>query len=135
MVGGVDLSLAAVMGPACWMRMSGRSWPGCAAKPPSWRWNVMPQAQLRPLGQGRDGTVAVAVVIASQRETHCIPHTVGFLAARVDDQSFRALQLLTGTSHGDGKVAALARWPLGQSQRPIAPGRRRCGVMRAPPRL
>ena len=55
-------------GTGSWVRMSGRSWPGCARRTPSWRWSVMCSSAGGPLGQGRDGAVAVAALIAAQRD-------------------------------------------------------------------
>ena len=37
-------------GTARWMRMSGRSWPGCARRTPSWRWSVMSSNAAWPSG-------------------------------------------------------------------------------------
>ena len=31
-------------------RMSGRSWPGCARRTPSWRWSVMSSSAVSPSG-------------------------------------------------------------------------------------
>ena len=68
--------------------MSVRSWPGCDVRTPSWRWNVMPQTLGGPLGQGRDGTVAVAALIAAQRDEHQIPHAVACRALGVSRSWF-----------------------------------------------
>ncbi len=35
---------------ACWVRMSGRSWPGCGGRTPSWRWSVMSSSAAWPSG-------------------------------------------------------------------------------------
>ena len=34
----MPISAAPATERARWMRMSGRSWPGCAGRTPSWRW-------------------------------------------------------------------------------------------------
>jgi hypothetical protein len=60
--------------------------PGCARKTPSWRWRS--QAQRGPLGQGRDGAVAVAALIAAQRDQHRIPYAVACRALGVSRSWF-----------------------------------------------
>jgi transposase len=45
-------------------------------------------AQRGPLGQGRDGAVAVAALIAAQRDRHRIPHTVACRALGVSRSWF-----------------------------------------------
>ena len=47
-----------------------------------------PQAQRGPLGQGRDGAVAVAALIAAQRDQHRIPHVVSCRALGVSQAWF-----------------------------------------------
>ena len=37
-------------GTGRWVRMSGRSWPGCAGRTPSWRWSVMSSNAVWPSG-------------------------------------------------------------------------------------
>jgi hypothetical protein len=44
--------------------------------------------QCRPLGQGRDGAVAVAALIAAQRDQHQIPHTTACRALGVSRSWF-----------------------------------------------
>ena len=41
---------AAVRVTGRWMRMSGRSWPGCGGRTPSWRWSVMSSNAAWPSG-------------------------------------------------------------------------------------
>ena len=41
-------------------------WSGCGKRTPSWRWSAMCSNAAWPLGQGRDGPVAVAAFIAAQ---------------------------------------------------------------------
>ena len=38
------------MAPVRWMRMSGRSWPGCVGRTRSWRWSVMSSSAAWPSG-------------------------------------------------------------------------------------
>ena len=52
------------------------------------RWSVMCSALGGPLGQGRDGPVAVAALIAAQREQHGIPHAVSCRALGVSQSWF-----------------------------------------------
>jgi hypothetical protein len=48
--GSTPISAAAVMGPGRWMRMSERSWRGCAANALSWRWSAMCSSAVWPSG-------------------------------------------------------------------------------------
>src|SRR5437660_680604 len=68
--------------------MSGRSWPGCGRRTPSWRWSAMSSSAAWPSGSRTRWGVAVAALIAAQRDEQQIPHAVACRALGVSRSWF-----------------------------------------------
>src|SRR5437868_15330475 len=68
--------------------MSGRSWPGCGRRTPSWRWSAMSSSAAWPSGSRTRWGVAVAALIAAQRDRRRIPHAVACRALGVSRSWF-----------------------------------------------